>query len=208
MYTPPAFEANGATLLAAMIKANPLAAVVTNGPKGMEASHLPLLYLQEEGCLIGHLSRANEQWHSMAEQEALAIFLGCQAYISPSWYASKQEHGKVVPTWNYEAVHVYGRLSLTEDKAALLELVSRLTDSQEGERSPPWAVSDAPESFIAGQLKGIVGLRMEITRIEGKRKLSQNRPQADRLGTIEGLDKEGKPNARAMAAAMRDLETE
>lgn len=207
MYTPPAFEADGASLLAAMIKANPLAAVVTTGPDGLEASHLPLLYLEEEGCLIGHLSRANGQWRSMADQEALAIFLGRQAYISPSWYASKQEHGKVVPTWNYEAVHVYGRLTVLEDKEALLELVSRLTDSQEREREAPWAVSDAPERFVAAQLKGIVGLNMEIDRIEAKRKLSQNRPQGDRLGTIEGLKGESKPAAQDLADAMQDLES-
>ncbi len=207
MYTPPAFKADGPRLLATMIKDNPLATLVTAGPGGLEASHLPLLFLEEEGHLIGHLSRANDQWRHLADQEGLAIFLGRQAYISPSWYASKQEHGKVVPTWNYEAVHVYGRLSLIEGASALLDLVSRLTDSQESQRAAPWAVSDAPERFVAAQLKGIVGLRIDIKRIEGKRKLSQNRPQADRLGTIEGLQEERKSGAKDLADAMQDLES-
>ncbi|MEQ8651433.1 MAG: FMN-binding negative transcriptional regulator [Kiloniellales bacterium] len=208
MYTPPAFEADGTTLLAAMLEENPLAALVTTGPDGIEASHLPLLYLAEANCLVGHLARANGQWRSLAGQEGLAIFLGHQAYISPSWYASKQEHGKVVPTWNYEAVHVYGRLHVVDDKAALLDLVSRLTERHEARSAQPWAVNDAPERFIGGQLKGIVGLRMEIGRIEAKRKLSQNRPQADRLGTIKGLRDRGNPASGTLADAMENLEDE
>ncbi len=206
MYTPPAFAADGPALLAAIVKENPLASLVTRGAEGLEASHLPLLYLPDEAALVGHLSRANGQWRSLEGQEGLAIFLGRQAYISPSWYRSKQEHGRVVPTWNYEAVHVYGRLTLIEDAEGLLALVSSLTAEHEAGRRAPWAVTDAPDDFVAKQLKGIVGLRLEIARIEGKRKLSQNRPAEDRLSTIEGLRREGGPESEAMAEAMEDLE--
>ncbi len=205
MYSPPVFREDDPQILHAIMQASPLATLVTHGPDGLEASHLPMLHLRDEGQLLGHFSRANGHWRRLGEGEGLAIFQGRQAYITPSWYPSKQEHGKVVPTWNYEAVHVYGRLTLIEGAEDLLALITRLTRWQETARGQPWAVSDAPDDFIAAQLKAIVGLRLEITRIEGKRKLSQNRPAPDRLGVIEGLRQEASAEAEAMAAAMEAL---
>ncbi|GAB5470201.1 MAG: FMN-binding negative transcriptional regulator [Rhodospirillales bacterium] len=206
MYNPPAFKVDDPQVLKAIMAAAPLATLVTQGPEGFKASHLPLLYLEAEGWLIGHLSRANDQWHDLEGQEGLAIFLGREGYVSPSWYASKQEHGKVVPTWNYEAVHATGRLSVLQEAGELRALVERLTGSQEAGRMTPWAVSDAPEGFIASQIKGIVGLRLEISRLEGKRKLSQNRPTADRQGVIQGLKGEAAPKSKALAEAMIEVE--
>ncbi len=208
MYTPPAFAADEPALLAALALDNPLASLVSQGAEGLVATHLPLLYQADRGRLIGHVARANRQWHDLDGREGLAIFLGRQGYVSPSWYASKQEHGRVVPTWNYEAVHVYGRLSVLQEPRDLLEIVDALTQSQESGRAAPWAISDAPESFIAAQLKGIVGLELAVTRIEGKRKFSQNRPEADRLGVIRGLRADAHDQANRLAEAMEQDERE
>ncbi len=208
MYTPSVFAADGASLLAAIIEETPLAALVTTGPEGLVATHLPMMFQEKEGRLLAHMARANPHWQALADREALAIFVGHQGYISPSWYASKQEHAKVVPTWNYEAVHVYGRVSLIEDTEGLLELITQLTEQQEVGRTPSWAVSDAPERFVASQMKAIIGLSMAIDRIEGKRKLSQNRPEKDRLSTIAGLNADKSASARALGDVMKRLEEE
>lgn len=206
MYTPPAFKEDDPQVLQAILRRRPLATLVSQSAAGLAATHLPLLFRPEERLLLGHLSRANEQWHALEGAPALAIFLGAEGYVSPDWYPSKREHGKVVPTWNYEAVHVYGRVELLQDPGELLALVEALTESQEAGRGRPWAVSDAPEAFVAAQLKGIVGLRLRIERIEGKRKLSQNRPAADRRGVVEGLRAEPAPGRGALAEAMAALE--
>lgn len=190
MYTPPAFREDDPAILAEIIRTARLPMLVTATAAGPLATPLPLILDQSEGphgVLYGHLARANPQWTTPALGEALAIFPGPDAYVTPSWYASKAEHGKVVPTWNYVAVHAYGPIEFFEDEDRLRQAVTRLTDLHEGQRADPWAVTDAPEAFVRAQLKGIVGLRLPITRLEGKRKLSQNRPEADRRGVAEGL---------------------
>ncbi len=190
MYTPPAFREDDPAILAEIIRTARLPMLVTATAAGPLATPLPLILDQSEGphgVLYGHLARANPQWNTSTFGEALAIFPGPDAYVSPSWYASKAEHGKVVPTWNYVAVHAYGPVEFFDDVDRLRQAVTRLTDLHEGQRAEPWAVTDAPEAFVRSQLKGIVGLRLPITRLEGKRKLSQNRPEADRRGVAEGL---------------------
>jgi transcriptional regulator len=152
------------------------------------------------GTLRGHISRANPQWRDFAaDVEALAIFAGPQHYISPSWYPSKEEHGKVVPTWNYVVVHAYGRLATFDDRDALLANVRALTQTHEAPRNEPWRVEDAPAAYIDGQLKGIIGVALTITRLEGKWKVSQNRPAPDRAGIVRGLRAEGDEPSLTMA---------
>lgn len=190
MYTPPAFREDDPLELRRMMRDARLATLVTATAQGLQATPLPLYLVEGEGefgTLYGHVARANPQWSLAPTGEALAIFMGPDAYVTPSWYAAKQETGKVVPTWNYSAVHAYGPVEFFDDRERLHEIVSRLTDLHEAGRPDRWAVSDAPEGFVQAQLKGIIGVRMPITRIEGKRKLSQNRSEADRLGVARGL---------------------
>ncbi|MDF2095767.1 FMN-binding negative transcriptional regulator [Aquibaculum arenosum] len=202
MYTPPAFRDEDVESLRATIRASRLAHFVTATTEGPLATPLPLFLDAREGergVIYGHLSKANPQWRQPPQGEALAMFMGPDAYVTPSWYATKRETGKVVPTWNYVAVHAYGPVEFFDDPERLQEVVTRLTDLQEGTRRDPWAVSDAPEDFIKAQLRGIVGLRMPITRLEGKRKLSQNRSAADRAGVAAGLAESEDPADRALA---------
>ncbi|AKR56127.1 Transcriptional regulator [Devosia sp. H5989] len=202
MYTPPAFRQDDPQALRALMAEARLATLVTATADGLLATPLPLMLDETEGphgVLYGHLARANRQWNTAANGEALAIFAGPDAYVTPSWYAAKREHGKVVPTWNYAAVHAYGPVEFFEDETRLLEVVSRLTDRHEYARSAPWTVTDAPDPFIRAQLKGIVGLRMPITRIEGKLKMSQNRSPEDRAGVAEGLSQSEDPADRVVA---------
>lgn len=190
MYVPPAFDPPSLDAVHALLNAGQLATLVTHGPAGLTASHLPMLFdptVGERGVLLGHLARANPQADSGGMEAALAIFTGPDAYISPSWYPGKAVDGKVVPTWNYISVHVHGRLERIEAPDALHDLLTRLTDRHEAARPDPWRLTDAPPDYIARMLKGIVGLRLVITRIEGKWKLSQNRPPADRAGVMAGL---------------------
>ncbi len=211
MYVPPAFREDRPEVLRAAIRASGLAILVSSGPEGPIASHVPLMLDEADGpemakgggVLLGHLARANPQWRvSAGTSAALAIFPGPDAYISPSWYATKRENGKVVPTWNYIAIHAYGQITFFDEPDALHALVTRLTLAHEGGRPAPWAVTDAPADFIASQLKGIVGFRLAITRLEGKWKMSQNRPMPDRVGVIEGLEQEGTAEAAAVADAV------
>jgi transcriptional regulator len=206
MYLPPHFKQDDTAEMHRAIRETRLATLVTLGSEGMEASHVPVLLDADEGALgaiRGHIARANPQWRRVdADVPALAIFLGPDAYVSPSWYATKQETGKVVPTWNYHAVHAYGRIELFEDAARLRDIVTSLTERHEGRRARPWAVADAPEDYIASQLGGIVGFRLAIDRLDGKWKLSQNRSAADRRGVIAGLQSEGGAAAAAIAGAM------
>ena len=195
MYTPPAFREDDPAEIRRMMGEARLATLVTTGVHGLLATPLPLFLDESEGpygTLYGHLAKANPQWKEAADAEALAIFSGPDAYVTPSWYPAKAEHGKVVPTWNYVAVHAYGRPEFFEDEARLHEVVTRLTELHEGPRERPWAVTDAPGPFIRSQLKGIVGVRMPITRLEGKRKMSQNRSEADRAGVAAGLRAGGR----------------
>ncbi|MFC6298701.1 FMN-binding negative transcriptional regulator [Pseudomonas sp. CCM 7893] len=191
MYTPRAFALDDLPELQQLIQHTRLAQVVTFGEQGLQASHLPLLLNPDEGpngTLYGHLAKANRQWQDLQNgSEALVIFAGAEAYISPSFYPAKVEHGKVVPTWNYLAVHAYGQAEVFTDAERLLTLVSALTDRHESARDQPWKVSDAPTDYIDGMLKAIVGFALPIQRLEGKRKLSQNRSAADIAGVREGL---------------------
>ncbi|HEY7334349.1 MAG TPA: FMN-binding negative transcriptional regulator [Bryobacteraceae bacterium] len=207
MYTPAAFVETRAELIEAAIAAYPLATLVTLGSQGLEASHVPLLYCRAEGglgVLRGHLAKANPQWRNYSPgAEALAIFTGPQHYVTPAWYASTKEHGKVVPTWNYVAVHARGTLTIAHDPEWLLENVRALTDRREQGSESPWKVTDAPSGYIESQLAAIVGIELTITKLEGKWKVSQNRPLRDRQGVIAGLENLDSPDAREMASLVK-----
>jgi transcriptional regulator len=203
MYVPPAFRDDDRASLHATMRAARLCSFVTATADGLIATPLPPFLDEtegEQGVLYGHVARANPQWRSAPVGDAMAIFMGPDAYVTPSWYATKQETGKVVPTWNYIAVHAYGPVEFFDDADRLLDVVTRLTDLHEGPRAEPWAVTDAPADFIRAQLRGIVGLRMPITRIEGKRKLSQNRSAEDRARVAAGLAGSDRPTDQAVAA--------
>ncbi|AZO58933.1 MAG: FMN-binding negative transcriptional regulator [Mesorhizobium sp.] len=202
MYIPPAFRDDNRESLMATIRAARLATLVTATAEGPQATPLPLLLNESEGehgTIYGHVAKANPQWRAPVLGDGLAIFMGPDAYVTPAWYQTKQETGKVVPTWNYLAVHAYGPIDFFEDADRLLEIVTRLTNLHEGGRPSPWSVSDAPPDFIQAQLKGIVGLRMPITRLQGKRKMSQNRNAADRAGVATGLAASDRPSDRDVA---------
>ena len=186
----------------AAIRATRLATLVTMAPDGLIATPLPVMLDETEGefgTLHAHVAKANPQWRSGAGQEALVMFMGPEAYVTPAWYATKQRDGKVVPTWNYVAVHAYGPVEFFEDADRLLAVVTRLTNQHEQSRPHPWAVSDAPAGFIQSQLKGIVGVRIPITRIEGKQKMSQNRTPEDRAGVKAGLADSRSPADQEVA---------
>ncbi|MDB5367624.1 MAG: FMN-binding negative transcriptional regulator [Rhodospirillales bacterium] len=211
MYLPPNFKVDDPQVLHEAMRAHPFATLVTNRADGPFASHLPLLLDAQDGefgTLVGHVAKANPHARVPEGDEGLAlvIFQGPQAYVSPAWYPSKREHGKVVPTWNYVAIHAYARVERFDDPVRLRALVSRLTDRHEASRTDRWKVDDAPEAFIQTQLKAIVGLSLRIERIEGKVKLSQNRPEADRVGVIDGLSQSDLAGDRDVAAAMRALQ--
>lgn len=177
--------------------------LITATPRGLLSTLLPFVHdpdTGEHGALLGHLARNNDQWRRPAIGEALVILRGPDAYITPAWYASKAQHGRVVPTWNYLTAHVYGDLVVHDDPAWVEALVRRLTSHHEAGRPHPWSVDDAPAAYIAGQLRAIVGIELRITRIEAKAKFSQNRPEADIAGVIQGLEDTGDSDA---AAAMR-----
>ena len=201
MYNPPAFVENDPGELQAIMRAASLPVLISPGKSGLLATHLPLLF-EAPDRLIGHVARANPHWRDFdPAAESLAIFTAADGYISPSFYPTKAETGKVVPTWNYQAVHATGRLEITEDPAALLAIVTRLTARYETDRPAPWAVADAPADFIAGQLKGIVGITLHITLLEGKNKLSQNRLKQDQIGALAGVSRENPTLAEAMRKA-------
>lgn len=203
MYVPRAFAVDDVPILHQQMLATPLPVLVTHASQGLIASHVPLLLNPDEGpygTLYGHLARANPHCKALAEGvENLVIFAGEQAYISPSFYPSKAEHGKAVPTWNYLAVHAYGTAEVFDDAERLLALVSRLSNKHEADRSDPWSVSDAPADYIDSMLKAIVGFRLPVTRLLGKRKLSQNRSIKDQTGVREGLLASNNPHDHALA---------
>lgn len=203
MYRPPHFREDRIDVLHDLIRAHPLATLVALGREGLIANHLPLVLhgdLSENGTLRGHISRANPLWTAFdAKVEALTIFQGPESYITPSWYASKKEHGRVVPTWNYAVVHAQGPLGIVDDVSWLRAHLDTLTLQQEGERPVPWEVADAPDDFVERQLKGIVGIELPIGRIEGKWKVSQNRNEGDRVGVSRGLQFESGGTTSAMS---------
>ena len=207
MYNPNGFAIKDVDELHQQILGTRLAMVITHGAQGLQASHLPLLFRPAEGpngTLYGHFAKANPQWKELQDgAEALVIFAGADAYVSPGFYPSKAEHGKVVPTWNYVAVHAYGSAEVFSDADRLLGLVSALTDRHEANRAQPWKVADAPADYIDGMLKAIVGFALPIQRLEGKRKLSQNRSTADIAGVREGLAASPDVHDQALAHLMR-----
>ena len=202
MYQPPHHREERLEVQHALIRANPFGTLITLGADGLIANSIPFILEPREpfGLLKGHVARANSQWRDFrSDVEALVVFQGVESYITPSWYATKRETGKVVPTWNYVIVQARGPLRAVEDRGWLAEQIAALTDGVEKGRETPWSVTDAPAPFVEAQLKGIVGLEIPITRIEGKWKLSQNRPEADRRGVVEGLRSEGDEMGREMA---------
>lgn len=208
MYNPKAFAVQDLPQLQQMMNECRLAVLVTHGEHGLQASHLPLLLDTRQGphgTLHGHMARANPQWRDLeAGAEALVIFAGADAYVSPSLYPSKAEHGKVVPTWNYLAVHAYGTADVFSDAPRLRELVSALTDRHETGRAQPWKLDDAPAEYVDAMLKAIVGFSLPIQRLEGKRKLSQNRSPEDVAGVRNGLAASLDPQDQALARLIPD----
>lgn len=203
MYNPPAFVVDDLEDIHRMMRDCRLANFITATSEGPMSTFLPMFLDTPEGeagVLYGHLARPNPQWRAEPIGNGLAVFLGPDAYVTPSWYAAKAEHGKVVPTWNYETVQASGPVEYFEDADRLLDVVTRLTGLHEGGRKAPWAVADAPAAFIAAQLRGIVGVRMPITSLTGKRKMSQNRGEADRIGVRNGLSESERPTERRAAA--------
>lgn len=177
--------------------------LITATPEGLVATMLPFVYDAEEKVLLGHVARNNPQWRLPVRGDALVIVRGSDSYISPNWYPSKAEHGRVVPTWNYLTAHVYGAVTVHDDPVWVESLVRRLTDKHEADRPQPWSVDDAPEKYLAGQLRAIVGIEVAITRIEAKFKLSQNRPAADIDGVINGLKESGEDAGAAAVQRFR-----
>jgi transcriptional regulator len=207
MYQPPAFIVKELDRLHALIQARPLALIVTQGPDGLLVDPIPFLLdptRGPNGTLRAHLARANPQLKALAQaSEVLVVFQDANAYISPGHYATKREHGRVVPTWNYSIVQVWGKPQVMDDKPWIQTQVENLTDLNEAGAAEPWKVSDAPVAFVDAQMKGIVGLEIPIARIEGKFKLSQNRAPEDHAGVVDGLSRSENTEANAVAAQMR-----
>jgi transcriptional regulator len=204
MYLPRSFHETRIDVLHALIRDYPFGTVVMHGAEGLAANHLPL-ELVSDGLLHGHVARGNELAKADGAQ-VLVIFQAANGYISPNWYPSKHETGREVPTWNYAVVHVHGRLRVTDDKAWLRALLERLTDHHEATQPKPWHVSDAPEDHIEKMLKAIVGLEIAIERIEGKFKLSQNHPDANRAGVIRGLGERAGRRDAELVDLMQEAE--
>jgi len=214
MYLPAHFAAGELDEIAAFVDRAGAADLVTFDGTRPVSTLLPVIWDRpdrsdgQDGRLIGHMARSNPQWRTVAPGvDALAIVHGPQAYISPSWYESTREHGRTVPTWNYTTVHFTGPVTFHREAGWLRDVVTRLTDRHEAGREGRWWVSDAPEQFIAGQLRAIVGVELRIERIEAKNKLSQNRTPQDRAGVVAALETEPGPGARAIAALMAERES-
>jgi transcriptional regulator len=209
MYVPSHFEETRPEVLYQLIREHSLAALVTLGSEGLNANHIPLeldFGPVPFGTLRGHVARGNPVWRDFSRDvEALAVFQGPQAYISPSWYQTKRETGKVVPTYNYIVVHAYGPMRIIEDRAWLRGLVERLTNRYEAGRAEPWKVTDAPADFVEQMLGAIIGIEIPLTRLVGKWKVSQNRPSADRDGVVTGLREMNDNDAQAMSALVKKV---
>lgn len=205
MHRPDHFRVEDIAQIHALMRARPFAALVSSTASGLYGTHLPTVLKDDgaNGLIECHLARANPHWKDLAEgNEALMIFQGPEGYITPNWYPSKALHGKAVPTWNYAVVHAYGRPAVVQDKDWLRRHVTELTDQQEASEAQPWAVSDAPESYVDVMLRGIVGFRFAITRLEGKWKMSQNREMPDRQGVVAGLTARASGEDREIAEAV------
>ena len=208
MYQPTHFRENRLEVQHALIHAHPLRLLVTQAAGSLDANQVPFLLdttASPLGTLRAHVARANPVWRDLeAAREVMVVFQAVDSYVTPSWYAAKREHGKVVPTWNYAIVQAWGRPRTIEDAAWLGTQIRALTTRHEAARAEPWAVDDAPASFVATQIRAIIGIEIEITRIEGKWKASQNRPPADREGVVAGLEREGDERSAAMAKMVRE----
>ncbi|RQP24513.1 FMN-binding negative transcriptional regulator [Piscinibacter terrae] len=207
MYTPAHFDESRPEVLHALMREHPFGLLVTQSDAGLSANGIPFLFDAQRGplgTLRAHVARGNPVWREARQDaESLVVFQGPQAYVSPSWYATKAQTGMVVPTWNYVMVQARGRLQVRDDPEWVLQLVSELTDRHEAPRDAPWKVADAPQGFTQGLLKAIVGLEIELASLEGKWKVSQNRPAADREGVITGLARQGSEMSHAMAAQVK-----
>jgi len=209
MYQPKSFQQDNVDEMKAMMKAYPLATLVTTGQHGTQANHIPLILKEVaagEHVLWGHIAKANPLWQELDNSASvLAIFHGPNGYVSPNYYPTKQEHGKVVPTWNYVAVHVRGRLGFIHEDKWKLEMLNNLTEQHESQQKDPWSVSDAPKEFTQSLLGAIVGFEIKVTAIDGKWKAGQNQPNKNRQGTIDGLSVSQNPADRKMAEVMAKM---
>lgn len=207
MYVPKSFQLSSVPEAERLIRDFPLATLITQGEEYPFVTHLPLFFAEQSAAsdvLLGHMAKANPHWRQAAVMTStLAVFRGPDHYVTPAWYPGKQEHGRVVPTWNYTAVHVYGTLEIITEPAQLLSLVETITSRMEAGRDRPWAVTDAPRDYIEKLLSAIVGCRLVIERMEAAWKLSQNRDENDYEGVRKGLLAEGDPEAAAVAQLMR-----
>lgn len=207
MYLPSLFEETRIEVLAGLIHEHPLATLITQNDAGLVANHIPMEFDPAPapfGILRGHVARANPVWReTVAGSEVLLVFQGPSAYVTPAWYATKKQTGKVVPTWNYAVVHARGPLVVRDDPVWLRAFLEKLTDRHESGRTAPWKVGDAPEDFIRSQLRAIVGIEIPLTGLSGKWKMSQNRPPADREGVIRGLRERGGPSDAQIADGVR-----
>jgi len=205
MYAVQHFAEESDSVMQAYLAEHPFASLVVNTASGLSVDHIPLEFeasSDSKGCLLGHIARSNPLWRKFDSGPGLAVFSGHQAYVSPDWYASKATDPRVVPTWNYAAVHVSGTLRFFDDADRILGLLERLTDRFESARPTPWRMNDAPSEFISKLAGAVVGVELEIDKMVGKWKLSQNRPQEDRDGVIAGLRREGGEGAAALAELM------
>lgn len=207
MYQPPHFQENRIEVQHGLIRQYPLGLIVTAGAGGLMANLVPFLIDDASaplGVLRCHIARANPQWQELADvPECMVVFQGPQEYVTPSWYTTKRETGKVVPTWNYATVHAWGRPRVIHEADWLRRQIDALTTMQEKERAAPWAVNDAPADFVSAQIRAIVGVEIPISKIEGKWKVSQNRPESDRVGVVEGIRSEGGSEEMAALVARR-----
>ena len=210
MYCPAAFAESDVTVLHEFIRVHPLGALVTLTANGLDASHIPLLVSPEPapyGTLRGHVARANPIWRDQLDAaRCLVIFQGPNSYISPTWYPSKAESGKVVPTWNYVAVHAHGFVKVHDDPRWTTTHLAELTATQEAGRSPRWHITDAPADYVETMARGVVGIEIRIEQLVGKWKMSQNRSAADRAGVVDSLAREGTAASEATSEIMRSIE--
>jgi len=206
MYIPRHFQQKNREALYDLIRKHPLATLVVNTSSGLCANHIPLRLVRNSSTdivLHGHIAKANPLWKD-SSREALAIFQGTDAYISPNWYPTKQEHGKVVPTWNYVAVHAAGQIQFIDERHWKANFLERLTEEHESNQEKPWAVSDAPEEFTEKMLSAIVGFEIAVRELSGKWKISQNQIEKNQTGAINGLSASSDPNTKALARFMAE----
>lgn len=209
MYTESFYREESVTVLHDVMQQVGLVSLITMGRDGIDATHVPVIVDVDDGdkgTIHGHLFRGNTQWKNVNDQfPALVIFSGPEAYVSPSWYKTKEENPNVVPTWNYASIHAYGKIKFYEDSDRLLSMIAKLTEKHEAHRDQPWAVTDAPDEYIQKLLRGIVGFEIPIDRLEGKFKMSQNKTEEDRLGVIRGLQNDPAKQAGEVADFMLNM---